>query len=126
MDRTSDENEFRDYDTRGLDIVVIGRRLGRRVIVAIILWYGVAVGMDVPAQISICCVGVMDVVVVSNRPPDGDGRCRCFADAIVEMEPQFPRVHRVVKHSAGEWFEALEFGPEVMECPGVDSTTKRV
>jgi hypothetical protein len=126
MDRTSDEDEFRDCDTGCLDIVVISRRVRGRVIVAAILWYSVVVGMDVPTEISICHVGVVDVVVVSYRPPDGDSRCRRFADAIVEVKPQLPRVHRVVKNSACEGFEPFEFGPEVMERSGIDGTTQRV
>jgi hypothetical protein len=82
--------------------------------------------MHVPPKITVRTVAVVDVVVVSHRPPDGEGRSRRLAGAVVEPEPQFTGIHRVVERPTREGFEALELGAKVVEGTGVDSASQRV
>ncbi|MFC6939124.1 hypothetical protein ACFQE8_03990 [Salinirubellus sp. GCM10025818] len=97
MNGTGDENEFRHRGTGRVDVVVIAGRVRRRVVVGVTGGGSVVVWMDVPAQIPIRPVAIVNLVVALYRPPDGDGRRRSLADAVLEVESQFTGAQRIVQ-----------------------------
>jgi hypothetical protein len=126
VDGTCDEDEFADPDAGGLDLSIVARRIRRWMIVGIIVGSSVLVGVYVPPEIVPRLVAVVYVVIVSDRPPNGESRLFRCADAVFEVEPQFVRGHRVVERPGRKGFEAFELGSEVAECAGVDCAAQRV
>jgi hypothetical protein len=126
MHRPRDEYEFRDLDTGPLDIVVIVRRIRRWVVVTIAGGSGIRMGMQIPPEVPIRVVAVMDVVVVPHGPPDGDGRGCRRTDAVVHPETQFTGTHRVVERAVRERLQTLELGAEIVKRAGIDGTSQPV
>jgi hypothetical protein len=93
------------------------------VVVVVSIRNGILVWMHVPSKIPTRIVTIMNVVIVSNRPPDSDGRSSRLADAVIKMETQFTGIHRVVKGPTRKRFKPLKFGAKIMECAGVDSAS---
>lgn len=79
MDGTCNENDFREAETGRFNIVAIARRVQRWMIVAVSSRVSVLVWMHVSSEMPICIVAVVFIVVVSHRPPDGDGHSRRLA-----------------------------------------------
>jgi hypothetical protein len=123
---TCDENEFRSPDAGRIDVVVIARRIRRRVVVTVSVGCGILVRVNVPPEVPIRIVAVVKIVVVSHRPPDGDGGSRRLTDAVVELETQFTGTHRIVQRPTRERFETFELGAKLIESPGIDGAPQRV
>ncbi len=126
MDSPCDEHEFRNLDTGRFTIVIVLRGIRRRMVVAIPIRIGIHVRMHIPPEVPIRVVAVMDVIVVSHGPSDGDGRSRRLTDTVVQLKAQFAGTHWVVERPVREWLQTLEFGAKIVKRTGIDGTSQRV
>ena len=77
-------------------------------------------GVNIPSQIPIDRIRVVDGIVVLNRPLHVETGMGCLTDTVIKQQLQQRRCSYIIEFSPRERFQSLEFTPKIEQLVTVN------